>query len=309
MKSDTIWMDGKLVPYEQATVHIHTPSIHYGPSVFEGVRCYDTKHGPATFRLREHMERFIRSCRVLGYQIPYTVDQLCDAVHETILANGFRACYIRPLMYLEGPLALNLGDSRPRISISTWEWGTFLGAEALEKGARMMVSSFTRMHPNASMTKAKIGGQYVNSMLAKSLALKMGFDEAILLDPEGYVAECSGENIFVVRNGTIRTPPAASVLEGITRDCIMTLAADLGLTLVEEPLSRDQLYVADEIFVCGTAAEVTPVSEIDFRTIGSGRRGPITQALQTAFFETVNGRGSRSPEWLDWSWSQEQVRV
>jgi branched-chain amino acid aminotransferase len=303
MKSDFIWIDGQLVPFAQATVHVLSPSIHYGPSVFEGARCYSTVRGPATFRLREHMDRFINSCRIMGFELEYTTEDLLAAAHETILANGFEACYIRPLMYLEGPLGLSLSASTPHLCIATWEWGTFLGEEALEKGVHACVSSFTRMHPNASMTKAKIGGQYVNSMLAKTLAIQSGFEEAVLLDPEGYVAECSGENLFLVRAGEIITPPKAAILEGITRDSVITLARDLGYKVIEEKLSRDQLYIADEVFVCGTAAEVTPVSRIDFRPIGIGQPGPVTQALQSAFFETVRGRGSRSAEWLDWSWS------
>jgi len=305
MKSDFIWMDGTLVPFADAKIHLHSPSLHYGPGVFEGVRCYDTAHGPATFRLWEHMVRFTRSIHVLGFDSPYSVEDLCDAVHQTILANKFRACYIRPLMYLEGPLALNLDETIPHVSISTWEWGTFLGKEALEKGASAMVSSFTRMHTNSSMTKAKITGQYVNSMLAKSMALKMGVKEAILLDTEGFVAECSGENIFLVRDGKIYTPPKAAILEGITRDCVIALAHDMGYEVIEETISRDQLYIADEIFVTGTAAEVTPVSQVDFRKIGSGKRGPVTKEIQEAFFENAQGRGKYSEKWLDWSWSSE----
>ncbi len=303
MQSDFIWIDGELVPFGEATVHVLSPTLHYGPSVFEGARCYSTVHGPATFRLREHMDRFRHSCRIMGFELEYTTEDLLAAAQETILANGFEACYIRPLMYLEGPLGLNLTASTPHLCIATWEWGTFLGEEALEKGVHACVSSFTRMHPNASMTKAKIGGQYVNSMLAKTLAIQSGFEEAVLLDPEGYVAECSGENLFLVRAGTVVTPPKAAILEGITRDSVITLARDLNYPLVEEKISRDQLYIADEVFVCGTAAEVTPVSRIDFRPVGDGRRGPVTEKLQSAFFETVKGRGTRSAEWLDWSWS------
>ena len=203
-------------------------------------------------------------------------------------------------MYLEGPLGLNLDASRPIVAIATWEWGTYLGEDGLEKGVRMVVSSFTRMHHNASMTKAKINGQYVNSMLAKTLAIRVGFDEAIMLDPDGFVAECSGENLFLVRDCVIYTPPRVTILEGITRDSVITLARDLGYKVVEEQISRDQLYIADEVFVCGTAAEITPVREIDFRTIGEGGRGPVAGALQEIFFETVRGTGGRSIEWLDY---------
>lgn len=298
MKSDFIWINGKFVPYAEATVHVLTPTIHYGPGVFEGIRAYKTERGPGVFRLREHMERFNNSIHILGFAPPYSVDELIDAVKETIRRNGFDSCYIRPFMYLDGPLGLNLDASKPVIAIATWEWGAYLGKEAMERGARMAFSSFTRMHPNASMTKAKIGGQYVNSMLAKTLALRMGFDEAIMLDPEGYVAEGSGENLFMVRDDVIYTPYRAGVLEGITRDALITLAQDLGYTIKEQPISRDQLYIADEVFVCGTAAEVSPVREIDFRTIGAGKRGPIAKALQDVFFETVAGKGARSDEWL-----------
>jgi len=303
MQSNFIWMDGELVPFADARIHILSPTIHYGPGVFEGARCYSTDNGPATFRLQEHMDRFVASCKILGYTLDYSAADLVRAAQETIAANGFEACYIRPLMYLEGPLGLNLAASTPHLSIATWEWGTFLGEEALEKGVHATVSSFTRMHPNASMTKAKIGGQYVNSMLAKTPAAQSGFEEAVMLDPEGYVAECSGENIFLVRDGVLVTPPKAAILEGITRDSILVLAGDLGISVVEEKISRDQVYIADEVFVCGTAAEVTAVGRIDFRQIGAGRRGPVTEVLQEAFFETVKGRGKRSAEWLDWSWS------
>jgi branched-chain amino acid aminotransferase len=300
MKSDYIWLNGTLVPYKEATVHILNPTMHYGPGVFEGIRCYATADGPAVFRLGDHLTRFIDSLHILGFEnLDYGLEDLRKAAHETIRANGFTECYIRPFMYLEGPLGLNLDASSPVIAIAIWEWGTYLGKEALEKGARMLVSSFTRMHANASMTKAKIGGQYTNSMLAKTLALRMGFDEAIMLDADGFVTEGSGENLFLVRDGKIYTPPLANVLAGITRDSLIVLAGDLGYEVIETRLSRDQLYTADEVFVCGTAAEVTPVREIDTRTIGSGRRGQVTAQIQQAFFETVRGRGQRSQEWLE----------
>ena len=298
MNATYIWMDGELVPFADAKIHVLNPSLHYGPSVFEGIRCYATDQGPAVFRLREHMQRFKQSCHILGVKLPHSIDDLCDGVKETISANGFDSCYVRPLMYLEGSMGLNLPEYIPHIAIAAWEWGTFLGKDALEKGASLMVSSFTRMHANASMTKAKIGGQYVNSVLAKSFAMAAGFKEAILLDPEGYVAECSGENIFLVRDGVIYTPPKAVVLEGITRDSVMAIASDLGYEVREDKISRDQLYIADEIFICGTAAEVTPVSQIDYRVIGSGSRGPVTEVIQQTYFETVRGRGARSADWL-----------
>lgn len=301
MKSEVIWMDGELVPYEQATVHFITPTLHYGPGVFEGIRSYATPQGPAVFRLREHLERFIQSIHILGVQdFPYSVENLRQAVHQTIQANGFEECYIRPLMYLEGPMGLNMDRSRPRVGIATWEWGPYLGEEAKETGVRMMVSSFTRLHPNISLTKAKISGNYVNSMLVKTLALRSGYEEAVILDHLGYVAECTGENIFVVIRGRLYTPPLASVLEGITRDSILTLAEENGIPWEERMLTRDQLYAADEVFVCGTAAEVVPVREVDTRKVGKECIGPISKVLQTAYYENARGRGTHS-EWLDFA--------
>jgi branched-chain amino acid aminotransferase len=294
-------MDGDMVPYKDATVHFMAPALHYGLGVFEGIRCYETSGGPAVFRLADHLERFLDSVRVFGLkEFGYDLPALRKAVHATILANEFGACYVRPLMYMGGgPLGLNLDDQRPSVGIAVWEWGAYLGKEALEKGARMTVSSFTRHHPNVSMTKAKITANYANSVMAKTLAKRSGFDEAVMLDPQGFVAECSGENLFLVREGVIYTPSRATILEGVTRDSVITLAEDLGYTVVEELISRDQIYIADEVFVCGTAAEVTPVRELDFRTIGEGRRGPVTQAVQQAFFDVVRGEGFRSAEWLD----------
>lgn len=300
MKSETIWMDGKLVPYDQATVHFLTPTLHYGPGVFEGIRCYDTTQGPAVFRLREHLERFLESIHILGVrEFPYSVEDLRQAVHDTIRANGFRECYIRPLMYLRGPLGLDMDRSTPSVGIAVWEWGPYLGEEAKKSGVKMMVASFTRLHPNVNMTKAKIAGNYVNSMMVKTLALRAGFEEAVILDPRGLVAECTGENLFVVRKGTVYTPPLESILEGLTRDTIITLAKDMGVPVVEAVLSRDQLYIADEVFICGTAAEVVGVREIDFRTIGNGGVGPITQALQEAYDNAVRGQEARYAHWLD----------
>jgi len=300
MRSNYIWMNGELVPFEHATVHFLTPTLHYGTGVFEGIRCYETGKGSAIFRLREHMERFLNSAQIAGIQdVPYTLKELENAVHMTIRANGFAECYIRPLIYMVGPLGLNLDAWEPAVGIAVWEWENFLGREAMENGVTAMVSSFTRHHPNVMMTKAKIVGNYVNSTLAKTLASRAGFDEAIMLDPQGYVAECSGENLFLVRDGSIYTPPQTTVLEGITRDALITLAGDLGIKVVEDMISRDQLYIADEVFVCGTAAEVVPVREIDFRKIGSKPKGKITDQLQRAFFKTVCGDGPRSREWLD----------
>lgn len=300
MKSDCVWMDGELVSFDDATVHVLNPTMHYGTGVFEGIRCYKTNKGPAVFRLREHLKRLIDSAQIAGIQdLPYTFQDLYQAVHQTIKANGFDECYIRPLIYMVGPLGLNLDDWKPSVSIAVWYWAPFLGKEAAEEGVRMMVSSFTRHHPNVMMTKAKISGNYVNSTLAKTVAARAGFNEAIMLDAQGYVAECSGENLFIVRDNIVYTPPRDRILEGITRDAVMTLAKDMDIKVVEEQISRDQLYIADEVFVCGTATEVVPVREIDYRVIGRNPEYPVTRKIQKAFFDVVRGEGARSYEWLD----------
>lgn len=301
MKSDYIWMDGELVPYDQATVHFITPTLHYGMGVFEGIRCYETTRGPAVFRLREHLERFLDSIHILGINdFPYTVEEMRQAVHQTILANNFSSCYIRPLMYLQGPMGLNMDRSRPKLGIATWEWGPYLGEDANITGIHMMVASFARLHPNVNMTKSKVAGNYVNSMMVKTLALRSGYDEAVILDTAGFVAECTGENLFLVRGGAIYTPPRAIVLEGITRDAIITLAKDMHISVVEEMITRDQLYIADEVFISGTAAEVVGVRMIDYRTIGAGGVGPVTQSLLQAFHENIRGEGIHADEWLDY---------
>jgi branched-chain amino acid aminotransferase len=300
VKSDYIWMNGKLVPFNDANVHILTPAIHYGLAIFEGIRCYNTDKGPAIFRLQEHLKRFKDSAHAFGIlDFNYTVDELRDAVHKTILANKFSECYIRPLLYMgDGPLGLNLDNKHPLVSIATWKWGNLLGEEKLASGVRLTVSSVTRMHPNANLTKAKVAGNYVNSVVAKTLATRMGFDEAVMLDANGMVAECTGENLFLVRDGKIYTSPKANILEGITRDSVISLAGDLNIPVIEEQITRDQLYISDEVFVCGTAAEVVPVREIDFRTIGAGKMGPITKQIQQLFFKTARGQAEHA-EWLD----------
>jgi branched-chain amino acid aminotransferase len=301
MKSDLIWMDGELVPFDQATVHFITPTLHYGLGVFEGIRCYKTGRGPAVFRLQDHLKRFLESIHILGIQnFPYTLEGLRQAVHLTIKANNFTECYVRPLMFLEGPLGLNLDHSRPVVGIAAWEWGPYLGEEAMEKGIHMMVSSFTRLHPNINMTKSKVAGNYVNSMLVKTLALRSGYDEAVILDPNGYVAECTGENLFMIRRGALFTPPLSTVLEGITRDSVITLARDIGLQIRETQITRDQLYIAEEVFITGTAAEVVGVRAIDTRTIGEGCPGPITRRLSQEFVANLHGEGRYAPQWLDY---------
>lgn len=299
MQADYIWMNGQMVPFNEANIHFLSPTIHYGLGAFEGIRCYKTSKGPAIFRLDEHLQRLLDSALILGINnFEYSLEELRQATFEVIKANKFTECYIRPLIYLEGPLGLDLDVSTPKIGISTWEWGTYLGDEALESGVNMMISSFTRHHINVSMTKAKISGNYVNSVLAKTLALRSGYDEAIMLDPDGYVSECSGENLFIVNSQNIQTPPKATILEGITRDSIITIAKDSGFKISENLISRDQIYIADELFVCGTAAEVTPVRSVDHRTIGAGKPGTVTKNIQQTFFDTVNGNGKRSQEWL-----------
>ncbi len=301
MKSEFIWMDGQMIPYDQATVHFINPTLHYGLGVFEGIRCYKTPKGAGVFRLREHMERFIESIHILGIlDIPYTVEQLISAVLDTIRKNGFEECYIRPLMYLDGPLGLDMDKSQVQIGIAAWEWGPYLGEEAVRYGIHMMVSSFTRLHPNINMTKSKVSGNYVNSMLVKTLALRSGYDEAVILDPQGYVAECTGENLFMVRKGVIYTPPLALVLEGITRDAIIILAHELGYDVVEKQITRDQLYIADEIFITGTAAEVVGVRRLDYRDIGNAKLGPITTKIIGAYQDAIHGNNPHFDEWFEY---------
>jgi branched-chain amino acid aminotransferase len=301
MESKYIWMDGKLVEYEKATIHFMTPALHYGVAVFEGVRCYATDRGPAIFRAREHAARLVSSAKVLGFRdLPYTPAELVEAMKLTTAANQFEECYIRPLIYLtDGGWNLSVDAGRPSLGIAVWEWNNYLGEEALAQGIRANITSFTRHHPNVMMTKAKISGNYANSVLAKTESMRLGFDEAIMLDPQGYVAECTGENLFLVKGGVIYTPATAAVLEGITRDAIITLAGDLGYTVVEQPISRDQLYIADEVFVCGTAAECIGLREIDYRVIGSGKSGPVTREIQQAFHAAIRGRHPRSSQWLE----------
>jgi len=300
MKSRFVWMDGRLVPFEQATVHFLSPAIHYGLAVFEGVRAYATPRGPAIFRSREHAERLLHSALIFGIRdLGHGASDIALAMAQTVAANGYPACYIRPVVYMaSGAWNLNLDTGRHAVGIAVWEWTQFLGGEAFERGVRANVSSFTRHHPNVMMTKAKIAGNYANSVLAKTESVRLGFDEAIMLDPYGFVAECTGENLFLVKNGKIRTPDSATVLEGITRDSVLTIARDLGHEVTEGPVTRDQLYAADEVFVCGTAAEVIGLREIDFRPIGTGSTGPVTREIQRVFHAAVVGQDPRYASWL-----------
>ena len=295
-----MWLNGKLVAPSEARLDFLTPALHYGVAAFEGIRCYRTPRGPAIFRLQEHLERLLHSARVLGWrELPFGIEDLAEGCKNVVRASGFQECYIRPLIWLaEGGWNLTVDGGKAHAGIAVWEWKAYLGAAALEHGVRANVSTFTRHHPNVMMTKAKISGNYPNSVLAKTESLRLGFDEAILLDPQGMVAECTGENIFVVRRGRVITPPPGAILEGITRDSVMTLARDLGHEVVEQPLSRDQLYIADEVFVTGTAAEVIGLREVDFRPIGSGRGAPVTRALQDAYHAAVRGDHPRSAGWL-----------
>jgi branched-chain amino acid aminotransferase len=302
MESKFIWMNGEMLPYEKATLHFLTPALHYGAAVFEGIRAYDTPKGPAVFRLKEHIERLFDSAHIFGFrEMPFTVEQVVTAVKDTVRANGFKDCYIRPLMYLDGGgWNLTVDGGKPSLAIAVWEWGNYLGEEAMAKGIRANISSFTRHHPNVMMTKAKVAGNYVNSFLAKTESMRLGFEEAIMLDPQGYIAECTGENLFLVRHGKIITPSTAPVLEGITRHSIHTIAQDLGYKILEQPISRDQLYIADEVFVCGTAAECIGLSEIDFRKIGEGKTGPVTRQIQDVYHEAIRGKVKKYEDWCDY---------
>jgi branched-chain amino acid aminotransferase len=309
MESKYIWMDGELVDFEKATVHILNPAMHYGAAVFEGIRAYNTPKGPAVFRLGEHAERLVASAQVFGMRnLAFTPEEIVKGIKETVRANGFTDCYIRPLLYLKGGAwNLNVDAGQPALAIAVWQWSNYLGEEALAKGIRANISSYTRHHPNVSMTKAKIAGNYVNSFLAKTESERLGFQEAIMLDPQGYVAECTGENLFMVRRGKLVTPATAPVLEGITRHTIHTIAKDLGYDVLEQPISRDQLYIADEVFVCGTAAECIGLSEIDFRVIGDGKTGPITRSIQNVYHDLIRGRIAKYEEWCDYV--GEEVKV
>ena len=302
MESKFIWVDGALVEFEKATVHMLTAALHYGAAVFEGIRAYKTDKGPAVFRLREHSDRLLESAEIFGFrEMPFTVDGVTQAIKDTVRANGFEECYIRPLLYLTGGAwNLNIDAGKPALMIAVWEWTNYLGDEALAKGIRANISSYTRHHPNVMMTKAKVAGNYVNSILAKTESMRLGFEEAIMLDPQGYVAECTGENLFLVRKGRIITPSTAPVLEGLTRHSIYTIATDLGYDVIEQPISRDQLYSSDEVFVCGTAAEVIGLSEIDFRRIGDGKTGPVTRAIQNVYHDAIRGKVDKYECWCDY---------
>ncbi|WP_320673231.1 branched-chain amino acid transaminase [Patulibacter defluvii] len=300
-QADVIWKNGELVPWDEAKVHVLTHALHYGTGVFEGVRCYDTEIGPAIFRHPEHVDRLFKSAELYYMPIPYSPEQLRQATLDTVAANGLRSCYIRPIVFRgEGPMGLNPLDSPVDVVIACWEWGAYLGDEGKAKGVRAKVSSWRRLSPSGLIPHAKATGQYLNSVLAKIEVTKAGYDEAILLDDAGVVCEGSGENLFVVREGRIYTPPqTASILDGINRRSVIEIARDLGYELVERDLARAELYLADEIFCTGTAAELTPIREVDDHAVGSGEPGPITREVQRVFEDALHGRDERYRRWLD----------
>lgn len=295
-----IWYDGKLVPWRDATTHVLTHTLHYGMGVFEGVRCYKTVDGPAIWRLHEHTRRLFNSAKIFGMRIPFAPEELDEAQKECVRRNHLKSCYIRPLAFYGSHAMGVAAKSNPvRVAIAVWPWGAYLGADGLEKGIRVKTSSFTHHHPNVTMCKAKAVGNYSVSILANQEATHEGYEEAMLLDPQGFVCQGSGENVFIVRDGALHTPDlAGGALEGITRATIIELANELRIPVVERRITRDEVYIADEAFFTGTAAEVTPIREYDLRAIGSGSRGPVTAKLQQLFFDTVNGRNPSKRHWL-----------
>ena len=294
-----IWFDGKMVDWRDAKIHVLTHTLHYGMGVFEGVRAYDAVGGTAIFRLAEHTRRFFNSAKIFQMALPFDEATLAQAQKDVVRENRLASCYIRPIAWIgSAKLGVSARGNTVHIAIAAWPWGAYLGEDGLSRGIRVKVSSYTRHHVNVSMVRAKASGYYVNSILANAEVTAHGYDEALLLDTEGYVSEGAGENVFIVRNGVIYTPDVASCLDGITRDAVITIARDLGVEVREKRITRDEVYCADEAFFTGTAAEITPIREVDDRTIGSGRRGPITEQLQNVFFDIVGGRAQRYANWL-----------
>ncbi len=298
-RDGVIWMDGSFVPWREARVHVLTHTLHYGMGVFEGIRAYQTANGTAIFRLREHSRRLLGSAKILAMDAPYTEEELNAAMIATVRENNLESAYIRPMFFYgsEG-MGLHADNLKVHTMIAAWPWGSYLGAENMERGIRVKTSSFTRHHVNVTMCRAKSNGNYMNSMMALKEVSNCGYDEALLLDVDGFVAEGSGENFFMVRNGVLFTPELTSALEGITRETVIELARQIGLEVREKRITRDEVYVCDEAFFTGTAAEVTPIRELDDRAIGSGSRGPITERLQKMYFDQVEGRSELHPEWL-----------
>jgi branched-chain amino acid aminotransferase len=294
-----IWYDGKLVPWREATTHVLTHSLHYGLACFEGLRAYKTIGGTAIFRLREHTERLFNSAHIFMMKVPFDRETLIEAQREVVRANQLESCYIRPIaFYGSEKMGVSPKGAKVHVSIAAWPWGAYLGAEGLEKGIRVKTSSYARHHINVTMCRAKFSGTYANSILANQEAVEHGYDEALLLDVDGYVAEGAGENLFLVKNGKLYEPELTSALIGVTRDVVIQLARDAGLEVQARRITRDDVYIADEAFFTGTAAEVTPIRELDGRAIGSGRRGPVTEKLQSMFFDVVNGRNAKYAHWL-----------
>lgn len=294
-----IWFDGKMVDWRSANIHVLTHTLHYGMGVFEGVRAYKTAQGSAIFRLAEHTKRLFNSAKILGLTIPFSYEEIAQAQKDVVRENQLESCYLRPLVWVGSEkLGLSPTGNTIHVAIAGWAWGAYLGEEGMAKGIRVKVSSFTRHHVNISLVRAKACGYYINSILAHQEAAADGYDEALLLDTEGYISEGPGENVFVVRDGTIYTPDVASCLDGITRNSVLTMARDLGIPVVEKRITRDEMYCCDEAFFSGTAAEITPIRELDNRTIGEGRRGPITEQIQSLFFKVVAGEDDRYRDWL-----------
>ncbi len=294
-----IWFDGKLVPWREAQIHVLTHSLHYGLSVFEGERAYKTDKGPAIFRLKEHTDRLFNSAHIYRMNMPYTREQIMDACCEVVRANNLDSCYIRPIaFYGSEKMGVSPKGAVTHVAIAAWPWGAYLGEEGLQKGIRVKTSSYARHHVNVTMARAKFAATYANSILANTEAVQDGYDEALLLDVDGFVAEGAGENVFVIKDGCIYEPEIASALVGITRPTIISLAREMGMEVKSKRLTRDDIYIADECFFTGTAAEVTPVRELDNRTIGAGTRGPITEELQKRYFDVVYGRNEKYEHWL-----------
>jgi len=298
-RDGVIWLDGELVPWREAKVHVLTHTLHYGLGVFEGVRAYDTDQGTAIFRLDDHTKRLLNSAKILNMTLPYSHGKFNDIQKLVVRENGLNSAYIRPMcFYGSQGMGLHAGGLQVHVMVAAWEWGAYLGEDNLLRGIRVKTSSFSRHHANVTMCKAKSNGNYTNSMLALQEAMNDGYDEAMLLDVDGYVAEGSGENIFIVRDGTIYTPDLTSALDGITRNVVTVLAAELGYKVIEKRITRDEVYIADEAFFTGTAAEVVPIREVDRRQIGEGICGPVTEEIQARFFDVVNGRDPKYLHWL-----------
>ncbi|MEE9524046.1 MAG: branched-chain amino acid transaminase [Thermodesulfovibrionales bacterium] len=299
LKTDKVWMDGELTDWDKANVHIFTHTLHYGLGIFEGIRCYETETGSAIFRLEEHVQRLFKSAHIFMLKIPFTEEEIAKAIIETIKVNKLKECYIRPLVYIgNGGMGLYVKDNPIKVAIAVWPWGSYLGDDGITNGIRVKTSSFVRGHVNSNMARAKVCGYYVTSQLAKREAISCGFHEALFLDTEGYVSEGSGENVFIARNGALKTTPLTSILEGITRDSVIRIASDEGIDIIESRFTRDEVYICDEAFFSGTAAEITPIVDLDSRTIGTGKPGNITKRIQDIFFDTVKGKNKKYSDWL-----------